>query len=193
MTNQRSIIARSALFGALFCLLGALPAMAQIPTFPRIGVSASPDHYEPGLDVHGDEMFELYVLALPPEDEPMLQHDYGLFHWGVLESCCGGSAVIVSEEYNPSCEHDGSVYGGVVTTSDECMSGESFLICTITLRMLAENPGRYYVVAGPLSLAQTCGQEGVVMTDLIAYVDYTPELAPTEPVSLSRVKGLFVR
>ncbi|MEZ4387942.1 MAG: hypothetical protein R3D98_10290 [Candidatus Krumholzibacteriia bacterium] len=192
MARSATPIRRSILsLAALLVLLLSLPASAQYLTFPRIGVSAAPDRYVSEIDVHGDATFELYVVALPPEDQSAFAQEFGEFQWAVLEACCGGAAAIVAEDFNPACEHVGSPYGGVVTTSEVCMSGEAVWLCTLTLQMVVDQPGRYYVVAGPLALAQTCGGEGVVMTDLLVDVNYTTDVTPVETLSLSRIKALF--
>jgi hypothetical protein len=62
-------------------------------------------------------------VTLLAEDQVVHQHDYGTFQWAVLEACCCGAAEMIGETYSPSFEHVGSAYGGVVTTSEECMSG----------------------------------------------------------------------
>lgn len=184
-------IRRAALVAACFMVLLAVPSAAQYLTFPRIGVSAASDRYEPEIDVHGDEAFQIHVVALPAEGEEALTHDFGQFQWAVLEACCGGAAAIIAEQYNPAYEHVGSPYAGVVTTSEECMSGEVVWICTLTVQMVVDEPGNYYIAAGPLALSQTCDGQGVVMTDLMVFVNYTSDVTPVESTSLSDVKALF--
>lgn len=173
-------------------LLAAAPAAAQYLTFPRVGVSAAEDAYVTELNVEGDELFELHVVLLPREDQSALQEDYGMVHWGVLEACCGGAAQVVDAVYNPALEHEGGVYSGVYSTGEECMDGEAVWLATLILRMTENQPsGRYYVIAGPMSVAQTCGGDDVVLTDLIAHVNYTNDVTPVERSSLSAVKALF--
>lgn len=191
MTRSIVSIRRSALLAACLVVLLALPATAQFLTFPRIGVSAAPDRYEPEIAVHGAEPFELHVIAIPPEGQQAFDHDFGQFQWAVLEACCGGAAEIIGEAYNLAYEHVGSPYAGVVTTSEECMSGEVVWLCTLTVQMVVDQPGSYYVSAGPLALSQTCDGQDVVMTDLMVYVDYTSDVTPVEASSLSEVKALF--
>jgi len=166
-------------------------AMAQFIAFPRIGVSASPTEQVSEIDVHGSETFELYVIALPPENEPVFQHDYGVFQWVLLEACCGGSAELVDETFNPACEHEGGIYSGVISSAEECMDGSVAWLCTLTLRMATDDPGRYYVIAAPAAQAVTCAGEDVVMTDMLVNVNYTTDTTPAEATSLSAVKGLF--
>lgn len=187
---HRSLPRLSLLALALTMLLTA-SASAQLIYFPRIGVSASPTEYVPTVEVHGDETFELYVIALPPENEPVFQHDYGTFSWLLLEACCGGAADLLSEEYNPACTHDGGVYTGVVSSNEECMDGEVAWLCTLTLQMNEDTPGTYYVVAAPNAQAVTCGGEDVTMTDMLVTVNYTVSVTPNEATSLSEVKSLF--
>jgi len=191
MTRSLIRIRRSTLVAGCLVVLLAVPASAQFLTFPRIGVSAAPDRYEPEIDVHGDEPFQIHVVAVPPEGQDSLTQEFGQFQWAVLEACCGGAAAIISEEYNPACEHVGTPYAGVVTTSEECMSGEVVWICTLTVQMVVDEPGSYYISAGPLALSQTCDGQDVVMTDLMVYVNYTSDVTPVESTSFSEVKSLF--
>ncbi len=134
-------------------LLASVATGPASDQFPRVGLSPRPDHYEPYLDVHGQVPFEVYMIVLPAEGNTLMEHEYRSFNWAVLEACCGGAASIVGESYNPACQHDGTAYGGVVTTVEECVSGEVLLLCTLTLQMVIDEPGSYYVIAGPLALA----------------------------------------
>ncbi|MBD3222774.1 hypothetical protein GF314_16205 [bacterium] len=188
--NSTLATRRTVLIAAL-ALLVASAASAQFIQFPRIGVSAAPDRYEPSIDVHGDEIFEMYIVALPPDGEPLLQHDYGTFHWWLLEACCGGAAELIDQEFNPELEHEGSVYAGVITSSEECMDGEAVLLCTLRLQMVVDEPGQYFVMGGPMALSQTCDGEDVVMTDLVTSVNYINDATPVEQTSLTEVKALF--
>ncbi len=183
--------ARSALLASLVCLVLAAPAAAQYVVFPRVGLSGAPDHYEPVVEVHGQDPFDIYVIVLPPEGQALMQNEYASFNWAVLEACCGGAANIVSEVYNPACEHVGSAYGGVTTTVDECVSGAALLLCTLTVQMDTDIPGTYWVVGGPLGLSYDCVGEGVLMTDMIINVIYTNDTTPVEASTWSDVKELF--
>lgn len=191
MSANTTRFARIALFASLVSLVLAAPAAAQYVTFPRIGLSGSLDDYQPVIDVHGQEPFEIHVIVMPAEGYPVLQHEYTSFNWAVLEACCGGAASILAEDYNPSCQHEGSAYSGVTTTVEECVTGASVHLCTLTLRMEADVAGTYYVVGGPLGLAYDCGGEGVLMTDMIVQVNYTTDITPVESTSWSGVKELF--
>lgn len=191
MTARRHAIATTTLLAVLLCILASTPATAQYVTFPRLGLSAAPDHYEPSIDVEGLDPFDVYVIVLPAEGEPTLEHDYLSFHWGILESCCGGAATIVGEDYAGNCTHEGSLYTGVTTVANDCLTGDSILLCTVSLQMTLDQTGEYFVIGGPFSLAYDCDEEGVLMTDMILYVNYTTDTTPVGEVSLSDVKKLF--
>lgn len=175
---------------ALTVLL-ATAASAQYVQFPRIGVSAAPDRYEPTIDVNDNGPFQMYIIALPPEDQATFGHQYGQFHWALLEACCGGAAALIDQEYNPLYTHAGGIYDGVTTSSEECIEGEVALLCTLTLQMIEDDPGQYFVMGGPMALSETCGGEGVVFTDLVATVNYLSDATPNEATSFSEVKSLF--
>jgi len=183
---------RVALLAALLCAVVALPAAAQYVTFPRLGVSAAPDHYDPHIEVQGDEPFQLYILAMPPEGEATLGHQFQSFQWTLLEPCCGGAAAIIAEEYHPGCSLEGNPLAGVTMTAEDCLEGDVILLCTLTLEMSAtELQGTYFVYAGPMDLAYDCAGEGVVMTDMLVQVEYTPTVSAETTTTFSEVKGLF--
>jgi hypothetical protein len=192
MTANPISSCRGALLVLIATLLVASAASAQYVTFPRLGLSGAPDRYEPWVQVHGDETFEVYVIVLPAEGNTVLEHEYATFNWAVLEACCGGAAEIVSEDYNPACVHEGSAYGGVITTLDDCTGGEVIHLSTLTLQMAEDVPaGSYYVVGGPLGLAYDCAGESVLMTDMTVNVEYTSDITPVQGSSWSGVKDLF--
>lgn len=169
-------------------------ALAQYPSFPRLGLSTAPDRYELDIAVHGDETFELHVLVLPPDGETLHEHQYRSFQWAVLEACCGGAAVILDEEYNPACQSEGDTLGGMVTEFDECVGGDVIHLATLTLQMAIDVPGVYWIIAGPLGLATACSEFGeytVLMTDMLVNVHYTTDVTPAEGTSWTGVKNLF--
>jgi hypothetical protein len=167
------------------------PVQAQYPSYPRLGLSAAPDRFELDISVHGDETFELHVVVLPPEGETVHAHDYSYFEWAVLEACCGGAAVILDEDYNPQCQSDGTSLGGIQSVFDECQGGEVIHLATLTLQMAIDQPGIYWIIAGPLDAALTCDGQPVVMTDMLVNVHYTTDVTPVESSSWSGVKNLF--
>ena len=185
MTARRLVLVLAAL------AFGAVAASAQFVTFPRVGLSAAPDRYEPTLAVEGQDPFDVYVIAVPAEGEAVFGHGFTSFEWAVLEACCGGAAEVVTETYNPACQHEGGIYAGVTTTLDACTGGEVILLATLTLQMTVDQSGSYYVIGGPTGLASDCDGGGVLMTDLILYVDYNATSTPVEGSTLSRVKDLF--
>ena len=191
MTARCRPIAPMFLLAALLCIVVATPAASQYVTFPRLGLSGAPDRYEPSIDVQGTAPFDIYVIVLPAEGEPTLEYDYHSFHWGILESCCGGAAAIVGEDYAGNCTHEGTPYSGVTTVGNECLTGDSILLCTISLQMTLDQTGQYFVIGGPLSLAYDCYEAGVLMTDMTLYVNYTSDNTPVDTVTLSGVKQLF--
>lgn len=183
-----------ALASVLLSLAGLLPvgsASAQYVAFPRLGLSAAPDRHEPRLAVHGREPFTLHVIVLPRPDQAVLEHDYSSFHWAVLEACCGGAGEILDLQDGPSCLSEGEPLGGVVSQLEECAGGQVVHLAALTMRMTVDEPGEYWFLAGPLAQATTCDQQPVVMTDLMVHVDYTSDVMPVAPSSLSGVKSLF--
>jgi hypothetical protein len=180
-----------ATMAAMVLLLAAGPAQAQFEAYPRLGFSAAADRHEPSIAVHGDEVFELHVLVLPPEGEATLAHDFAAFHWVIAQVCCGGAATVLGEDFNPACQNEGDLLDGVVTTFEPCAGGEVIHIATLAMRMAVDSPGQYVLMAAPLSQAITCDGQLVVMTDMMVAVDYTTDNTADEASSWSGVKSLY--
>jgi len=176
----------------LTILLGlfATPAMAQFTLFPRLGVSAAPDHYVPEITVANDETFVVHVLVLGPDDDTPLTHGFQSFRWALIEACCGGAAVLVDVELAGPWQHDGSALGGMLSFSDQCPTQPWHRLATLTLRMTTSNPGDYFLLCGPIDLAYDCAGAGVVMTDLPLLVHYTNNV-PLARSTLGAVKSAF--
>ncbi len=191
MSGARSFVRRTFVPVCVLIVLLAAPAAAQYVTFPRLGLSAAPDRYEPNIAVAGRDTFELHVLVLPRQEQTVHEHSFTSFHWAVLDACCGGAAVILDEDYNPACRNDGDIFGGFVTTFEECVTGEVVHLATLRMQMAIDIPGVYWIIAGPISQALTCDAQPVVMTDLTVYVDYTTDITPVTAASWSGVKALF--
>jgi len=192
----RTLLARRvALLAVLASLAIALPAAAQYVTFPRLGATASLDHHDGFIEIHGDEVFELHILVMPPEGEPTLGHDYQQFEWVLLEPCCGGSATVLDIDYNPALTHEGTLLSGITSTlqdGQECLTGEMIHLATLTLQMDGQTlRGTYFILAGPFGLASDCAGEGVLMTDMQLAVDYFPDITPVEGSTFSDVKRIF--
>ena len=190
LASTAALAALAALAGTAL-LLAAGPAQAQFEAYPRLGFSAAADRHEPSITVHGDEVFELHVIVLPPEGEASLEHDFATFHWAVMQVCCGGAATILDEDFNPACQSDGELLDGVVTTFEDCAGGEVVHIATLTMRMAVDASGQYVLIAAPLSQAIACDGQLVVMTDMMVTVDYTADSASGEASSWSGVRALF--
>lgn len=172
----------------------AAPASAQYLTFPRLGVSAAPDHYEPEIQVDGDQEFQLYVLVLAPQDETPLTTSFSSFNWAVLQSCCGYDTELVDESYEDGFTHTGTALGGVVCDADGCRGGDYVRLATLTFRMITNYPGDYFMMCGPVTYQQACDGSNVVFTDLNVVIHYTVDgQTPVENQSWGAVKALFAR
>ncbi len=195
MPSRPLLPARAGMLAAALLLMLALPAAAQIVTFPRLGASAAPDHHAPEITVDGAEVFELHILVLPPDGEATLGHDFREFEWVLLEPCCGGAALVQHIDFNPAFTHEGTLLGGMVSTlqeGQECAAGEVIRLATLQVQMDPQTlPGLYYILAGPFGLAYDCASEPVIMTDMQLAVQYGGDISPVDGTSLSEVKALF--
>lgn len=175
---------------AVVLMLLAGSAAAQFTTFPRIGASAAPDRYVGEIAVAADETFQVHVLVLGPDDETPLTRGFRSFAWAILEACCGGAAEVVDVDFGGPWQHEGDCIGGMVSTNDACPGDGWYRLTTLTMRMLDDRPGEYYLMCGPIGLAYDCAGAGVVMTDLPLVIHYAGGVA-TESTTLGAVKSSF--
>jgi hypothetical protein len=181
---------RTATFTLLLGLL-AVPAMAQFTEFPRLGVSAAPDRYVGEIAVDGDETFEVHVLVVGPDDDTPLDVGFQSFTWALLESCCGGAAELVDVELAGSpWQHEGTTIGGMESYREQCVIEETVYLATLTLQMVTDVPGDYWLLCGPTNVAYDCAGAGVVMTDLPILVRYANEV-PVQRSTLGSLKSSF--
>ena len=185
------MIARRLVLVLAALALGAGAASAQFVTFPRVGLSAAPDRYEPTLAVEGQDPFDVYVIAVPAEGEAVFGHGFTSFEWAVLEACCGGAAEVVTETYNPACQHEGGIYAGVTTTLDACTGGEAILLATLTVSMDAPEPGEYLAAAGPFAPAFDCEGNNPLFMDMPMTITVNGEPTPTLGSTWDSLKAIY--
>ena len=166
-------------------------AQAQFPEYSRIGLSLAPDHYERYLEIGMDETFEVYVVALGHNDEDPLPFDVAALRWAIYQACCGSDLEILSTTYSDQLEHSGDPLGGVVSSSELCVTDDFLYLASVTIILRAQSAGTYFVAAGPTDWATDCNNENVTMTDLPVEITLTEVTPNSNQSSWSTVKSIY--
>ena len=172
----------------LIILLNVNSAKAQ---FPRLGLSASPDHYEGFIDVALDEEFELYICVFGEDEDTPLDQGFSTISWVLHQVCCGAALVVSSVEYNPSFQHEGLPSLGVVSSSEGCVDEPSILLATLTATMFADEDGEYLVASGPYGQPVDCEGNNPVVMGMAMTIGLTGVSIPTETDTWESVKSYY--
>jgi len=149
--------------GAVLFLLLFLAGSAQAQ-FPRIGISASPDHYDPFLDVEAGQPFTIYLGVFGVDDETELEQDFSSVSWVLHQTCCGAALFIQEVEYSPQFQHQGEPHFGVISSAEVCVDEPFITLATMSALLEAPEDGSYLVAAGPYQQAVDCeGSNPIVM------------------------------
>jgi hypothetical protein len=165
-------------------------ARAQV-SFPRLGMSASPDMYVPTATIEAGEPLTLYVAAFGFEPGDPLDQPVSVLPWAVHQVCCGAVLEIVDIQYNPDLTHQGDPYLGVTSSSETCIEQDSILLATLTVNFNAPEPGDYLAAAGPFAAAVDCEGSNPLFMDMPMTITVTGDPTPTEPSRWGSLKAIY--
>ncbi len=173
----------------LFLVLSATSARAQ---FPRIGLSAAPDHHVDNLDVVLGEEFTLYVCVFGIDNETDLEQDFATISWVLHQVCCGATFYVHDVQYSPDFQHSGEPPLGVISSSEVCVDEPFITLATITMSMDAPTDGEYLTACGPYQQAVDCEGGNPLVMGLPMVLNLTGAgSTPTEPSQWSSVKAYY--
>jgi len=172
----------------LFLLISVSSAKAQ---FPRLGLSASPDHHEEFLDVVLDEEFELYICVIGVDEETPLDQGFSEISWVLHQVCCGAALVVTSVEYNPDFQHQGIPSLGVISSSEGCVDEPAILLATLHATMIADEDGEYLVASGPYGQPVDCEGNNPIVMGMAMTLALTGVSVPTEADTWESVKSYY--
>ena len=111
MNRARPTLCQAVLFAAFAgSLLGTGSASAQYD-FPRIGLSAAPDHYVDAMEAEIGEEFTMYACVFANTPGEPLQQPLQSVAWVIHQACCGAYLDLLDVVYNPEFEHVGQSLG----------------------------------------------------------------------------------
>jgi len=147
-------------FVLVVILLSAGMAAAQAPE-ARLVFSADDEEFVADIAVANlVEEFTLYVMITAIPGETKVNFDASRFSWAVLEACCGSSLLVQDVRFNPAWEHQGNPFGGVISSSEICLSDDYYILAEVDLVIDAPEPGPYVAGIIPLEMAVDCDNGG---------------------------------
>ncbi len=187
-TSRKWLYFTVAVASLLFLVLGVTSARAQAP---RLGLSASPDHYIESIDVALGEEFEIYICVFGVDDDTLLEQDFASLAWVLHQVCCGAAILVDSIDFNPNFQHEGLPSLGVISSSEVCVTEPSILLATLHVTMIADADGAYLLAAGPYQPAVDCEGNNPVMMGMAMVINLSGATTLAETETWDSVKAEF--
>lgn len=177
---------------AAFALAGAMGPAAAQSDLPRVGISASPDHYVDSITVDSvDETITLYACIFGPETGGPLTQPLTKVAWVIHQVCCGAEIFIHDVQYNPEFTHVGHPLIGVQTEAAECIDRDGILLATITASILPTAAGDLLWAAGPFGPARDCDGTQPFFRDMPVTIVFDGEVTPEAGTSWGSLKAVY--
>ena len=171
-------------------LLVAAPAAAQYE-FPRVGLSAAPDHYVDAMEAQIGEEFTIHACVFAHVPGEPLQLPLHSVAWVIHQACCGASLDLVDVQYNPDLVHEGaSPLSGMVSSVAGCVDQDGIWLATLTVRLNAPGPGDYLWAAGPYAAAVDCDGGNPFFMDMPVNIT-VPASTPADSPSWGALKASY--
>lgn len=171
-------------------LLTAVGARAQT-AFPRVGLSAAPDHYSEEITIVEGEPFVLYACVFGPADGEPIGESLRSISWVIHQVCCGSSVDIIDIEWSDQFIHEGHPILGVTSTPIECTDQDQLLIATLTTVLHDPVPGGGLWAAGPYDASYDCGEEVTFFQGMPVSIFVEGEATPTDGATWGGLKALY--
>jgi len=124
--RSAAIIASSLFFILAILVLLATGARAQT-TYPRVGLSVSPDSYVGTITVVPGEEFTLYACVFGPAPGEPVDQPFTSLSWVIHQVCCGAEVDISEFDFNPDLQHVGHPLVGVQSTAEICYERDAIV------------------------------------------------------------------
>jgi len=171
-------------------ILAAQGARAQT-AYPRVGLSAAPDHYSEEITIIEGEPFTLYVCVFGPTDGAPIGNSLSSVSWVIHQVCCGSVVDIVDVAWSEQFIHEGHPILGVTSTPIECTDQDQLLIATLTTILHDPVPGGGLWAAGPYDASYDCQGELALFQGMPVSIFVDGESTPADAATWGGVKALF--
>jgi hypothetical protein len=190
--NRRSELNLGLVLGvlAIVFLLGAVEARSQ-NTFPRLGLSASPDVYIDTIEVAVGEEFTLYACVFGYEPGQALAQPVSRLSWVIHQVCCGAQVDIIDVQYNPEFTHEGHPILGVYSTVPACYDQPAINLATLTCVLAQPIPAGVLWAAGPYDASSDCDGGNALFMGMPVSILPDEITTPTEETAWGTLKALY--
>ena len=177
-----------ALLAILF--LFAASAAAQV-TYPRMGLSASPNEYIDNITIAPGEEFTLYACVFGPGPGEPVDQAFTSLSWVIHQVCCGAEIDILDYQSNPDLEHTGHPLLGVHTTSETCYDQDLTVLGTLTCNLTNPTPGGVLWAAGPFDASYDCDGGNALFLGMAVTINSEDDVLPTDVSSWGSLKAIY--
>ncbi len=182
------LITGFALLAILFLFVAN--ATAQV-TYPRVGLSASPEEYIDTMNVASGEEFTLYACVFGPGPGEPVGQAFTSLSWVIHQVCCGAEIDILDFQTNPDLEHTGHPLLGVQTTSETCYDEDLVVLGTLTCTLTNPTPGGVLWAAGPFDASHDCEGGNALFTGLAVTINAEGDALPTDDTRWGSIKAMY--
>ena len=182
------LITGFALLAIIF--LFAANAAAQT-TYPRVGLSSSPNEYIDNITIAPGEEFTLYACVFGPGPGEPVGQAFTSLSWVIHQVCCGAVIDILDFQSNPDLEHTGHPLLGVRTTSETCYDEDLVVLGTLTCSLTNPTPGGVLWAAGPFDASIDCEGGNALFIGLAVTINTEEDVLPTDKSSWGSLKAIY--
>ena len=184
------IISFSLALLAVLVLLTATVARSQT-SYPRVGLSASPDEYVDTIEITPGEEFTLYACVFGPGPGEPVDQPFTSLSWVIHQVCCGAEIDIRNLRFNPDLEHVGHPLVGVLTTAATCYDQDSILLATMTCNLTNPAPGGVLWAAGPFDASHDCQGGNALFGGMAVTINSEGDVLPVENSRWGSLKAIY--
>ena len=188
--RSAAIIASSLFLILAILILLATSARAQT-TYPRVGLSVSPDSYVGTITVVPGEEFTLYAFVFGPAPGEPVDQPFTSLSWVIHQVCCGAEVDISEFDFNPDLQHVGHPLVGVQSTAEVCYERDAIVLATLTCTLNNPTPGGVLWAAGPYDASHDCEGSNALFMGMAVTIDADGEPTPNEGSRWGSIKAMY--
>ena len=183
-------ISLSLFFILAILILLATSARAQT-TYPRVGLSASPDSHVDTIAVVPGESFTLYACVFGPAPGEPIDQPFTSLSWVIHQVCCGAEVDISEFDFNQDLQHTGHPLVGVQSTAETCFDRDVIVLATLTCTLNNPTPGGVLWAAGPFDASQDCEGGNALFMGMAVTIDADGEPTPNDGSRWGSIKAMY--
>ena len=160
-------------------------------TYPRVGLSASPDSHVDTITVVPGESFTLYACVFGPAPGEPIDQPFTSLSWVIHQVCCGAEVDISEFDFNQDLQHTGHPLVGVQSTAETCFDRDVIVLATLTCTLTNPSPGGVLWAAGPYDASQDCEGGNALFMGMAVMIDAEGEPTPADGGRWGSIKAMY--